>query len=93
MVVKSNYLKGHDNFRLKLALSLITLKPVRIAEIRSRNTDPGVDEAEICCLKLIDEISNGTVSKINDTGNYCVPHPFIHPWYTKVQWSPSVQEP
>ncbi|CAL8100247.1 unnamed protein product [Calicophoron daubneyi] len=65
---KFQHFRGAENFRVKVALSLISLKPIRITHIRNKSLDPGVNEAEISVLKLIDEITNGTVSKINDTG-------------------------
>ncbi|KER27748.1 hypothetical protein T265_05239 [Opisthorchis viverrini] len=59
---------GPGNFRVKLALSLITLRPISITQIRNKSLNPGVDAAEVSLLKLIDEVSNGTEIKISDTG-------------------------
>ncbi|KAA0192956.1 RNA 3'-terminal phosphate cyclase [Fasciolopsis buskii] len=66
--MKYHCLKNADNFRVKLALSLISQKGIEIVEIRHRSMQPGVTNAEVSLLRLIDEISNGTMIKINDTG-------------------------
>ncbi|VDP96378.1 unnamed protein product [Echinostoma caproni] len=44
------------------------MKSIEIVDIRHRSMQPGVTNAEVSLLQLIDEISNGTVAKINDTG-------------------------
>ncbi|TPP62736.1 putative RNA 3'-terminal phosphate cyclase protein [Fasciola gigantica] len=61
-------LNNADNLRVKLALSLISTKGIEVVEIRHRSMQPGVTNTEVSLLGLIDEISNGTVTKINDTG-------------------------
>ncbi|VEL15970.1 unnamed protein product [Protopolystoma xenopodis] len=53
---------------MRIALSLLSSHPVRIINIRSKSTNPGVDDAELSLFKLLDEITNGTIVKINDTG-------------------------
>lgn len=59
---------GNGNFRMKIALSLITAKSITIKNIRHKSANPGLDAAEVALLKLVDEVSNGTISRINDTG-------------------------
>ncbi|CAH8869099.1 unnamed protein product [Trichobilharzia szidati] len=67
-MVSSVLAEGHGNFRVKLALSLISCKKLILKCIRHKSANPGVDDAEVCLLKLVDEISNGSIIKINDTG-------------------------
>ena len=62
------YDDGSLGFRQKVVLSAITNQPIRIKNIRSRSKSPGVTSAEVDLLKLINEISNGAIIKINDTG-------------------------
>ncbi|KAF7258349.1 hypothetical protein EG68_04357 [Paragonimus skrjabini miyazakii] len=69
--------RGPGNFRVKLALSLLSTKCVRITHIRNKSEKPGVDDSEVSLLKLIDEISNGTVITINDTGTIVTCKPGI----------------
>ncbi|KAK4475643.1 hypothetical protein MN116_000913 [Schistosoma mekongi] len=67
-MVSSLVLEGHGNFRVKIALSLVSRKRLVIKHIRHKDNRPGVDDAEVCLLKLVDKLSNGTVININDTG-------------------------
>lgn len=70
-------LDGAGNFRVKLALSLITLKNIVIKHIRHKDVHPGINDSEISLLNLINEISNGTVAKINDTGKFLLGRNFV----------------
>ncbi|CAH8614447.1 unnamed protein product [Heterobilharzia americana] len=74
-MVSSVVLEGHGNFRVKVALCLITCKRLVLKRIRHKSNSPGVDDAEVCLLKLVDEITNGTVTKINDTGTVVSVYP------------------
>lgn len=62
------YEDGSIAFRQKVLLSVVSNRPIRIRNIRSRSRNPGVTSAEVDFLKLINEISNGTIVKVNDTG-------------------------
>ena len=62
------YDDGSVGFRQKIVLSAISNQPIRIKNIRSRSKNPGVTAAEVDLLKLINEISNGAIIKVNDTG-------------------------
>lgn len=58
-----------ENFRYRLALSILSGKPIRISKIRIKNiTNPGLEEYEANLLKLIDLITNGTQIEINPSG-------------------------
>ncbi|CAH0380906.1 unnamed protein product [Bemisia tabaci] len=68
--VKSNLLefKGSNFFRQRLILSVLSAKPIRITDIRSKSDEPGLAEFEINLLRLIDKLTNGTVLEVNETG-------------------------
>jgi len=59
---------GPQNFRHRIALSLLSLKPLTIKSIRSDDLDPGLKEHETSFLNLIDQMTNGTKIDINDSG-------------------------
>ncbi|VUZ40049.1 unnamed protein product [Hymenolepis diminuta] len=62
------YEDGAVAFRQKVVLSVLTNRPIRIKNIRSKSKDPGITSAEVDILKIIHEISNGAIVRINDTG-------------------------
>ncbi|KAH9282245.1 RNA 3'-terminal phosphate cyclase-like protein [Echinococcus granulosus] len=62
------YEDGPVGFRQKILLSVISNRPIRIKNIRSKSKNPGVTSAEVDYLKLINELSNGAIVKVNDTG-------------------------
>lgn len=57
-----------DFFRFKLAFSLLTSTPIEIINIHSSQYNIGLQPYEICFLKLLSNISNGSFFKINETG-------------------------
>jgi len=61
-------LKGSNNFRLKIAFSLLLQKPIELSNIRPKNINPGLTEYEISFLKLVEQITNGTRIEISKTG-------------------------
>lgn len=77
MVAKKELLQfeGVGNFRQVLILSLLSGHPIVIEEIRTLEDDPGLQDAEISLLKLIDELTNGTRTKLNETGTRLLFHP------------------
>ncbi|KAL5965392.1 RNA 3'-terminal phosphate cyclase-like protein [Taenia solium] len=62
------YDDGSVAFRQKVLLSVVSNRPVHIRNVRSRSRNPGVTSAEVDFLKLINEISNGAIVEVNDTG-------------------------
>nr|CDS28000.1 RNA 3' terminal phosphate cyclase protein [Hymenolepis microstoma] len=62
------YEDGAVGFRQKIVLSVLTYKPIRIKNIRNKSKNPGVTSEEVDLLKLVNEISNGAIVRINDTG-------------------------
>lgn len=61
-------LEGSNYFRLKIAYSLLLNRPIEITNIRDTSVTPGLTQYEISFLKLISEITNGTIININRTG-------------------------
>ncbi|VDN09297.1 unnamed protein product [Dibothriocephalus latus] len=59
---------GPSCFRLKIVMSMLSNRPIRIRNIRNKSKSPGVTDYEVNFLKLINLLSNGTVVNINDTG-------------------------
>lgn len=59
---------GSNCFRQRLALSTLTLQPIIISEIRSNEEEPGLTEAEISLLKLIEKVTNGSTVEVDETG-------------------------
>ena len=61
--------------RIKLVLSLLSGKPIKIKDIRRYEEEPGLKDYEINLLKLLDIVTNGTRTTINETGTslYFVP--------------------
>jgi RNA 3'-terminal phosphate cyclase-like protein len=60
---------GAVQFRQRLAVSLLSHRPVLIRNIRSDDLEaPGLREHEASFLRLLDRLTNGTVVEINATG-------------------------
>ena len=73
----SKYLtfKGDSEFRQLLILSLLSGKPLVVEDIRHLDDDLGLTDYEVSLLKLIDELTNGTRTKLNETGTRLVLNP------------------
>ncbi|KAL6551533.1 hypothetical protein OROGR_007687 [Orobanche gracilis] len=61
-------LKGSQNLRLRLLLSTLSCTPILIEDIRTDSTWPGLRPHEVSYLRLLEEVSDGCVVEINDTG-------------------------
>ncbi|PAA91740.1 hypothetical protein BOX15_Mlig028594g1, partial [Macrostomum lignano] len=68
---------GCSEFRSRIALSILTGKPVKISSIRAKLENPGVREFEISYLRLIEQITNGTMVRISETGTVVLVRPGI----------------
>lgn len=64
-----------ESLRTKLILSLLSGKPIKLKNIRQDEDEPGLTDYEVNLLKLLDMITNGTRTDINETGTslYFVP--------------------
>jgi RNA 3'-terminal phosphate cyclase-like protein len=61
-------LEGSNYFRIKIAYSLLLSRPIEISNIRTNSINPGLNEAEISFLQLIEQITNGSLVEISKTG-------------------------
>ncbi|CAB9524550.1 Probable RNA 3'-terminal phosphate cyclase-like protein [Seminavis robusta] len=60
---------GAVQFRQRLAVSLLSTKPILIRNIRANDLEsPGLREYEASFLRLLDAMTNGTKIEINSTG-------------------------
>ena len=64
------HFSGHQYFRHRLILSVLSGRPLRIEKIRSNDKNPGLRDFEISLLRLVEKITNGTVIEISVTGVY-----------------------
>jgi len=60
--------EGSFLFRFNIIFSIISGKKITISKIRQRSDNPGVTEAEVSFLRLIELITNGSNFVINNTG-------------------------
>jgi hypothetical protein len=64
--------------------SVLSGKSIKIIKIRELDEDPGVTDYEVSFLKLLDQLTNGTQVKVNDTGTCWV---CIHVVWCEVRWT------
>lgn len=60
--------RGSNFLKQRLVLSTLSGKPVRIVDIRSSDSDPGLRGYEISLIRLLDKLTNGTKIEINESG-------------------------
>lgn len=70
-------LEGHRNFRLRLVLSTLSGKPIKIVRIRSDDMNPGLRDHEVSFLRLLESVTNGTHIEISYTGTTVIYKPGI----------------
>jgi len=59
---------GSNFLRQRLVLATLTSRSVRISNIRTRDDDPGLQEAEAGFVRLLDKMTNGSKIEVNETG-------------------------
>lgn len=69
--------EGHRNFRLRLVLSTLAGKPIRIIKIRPSSLNPGLCDHEVSFLRLLEAITNGSHIEISYTGTTVIYKPGI----------------
>ncbi|KAG0664855.1 rRNA-processing endoribonuclease [Maudiozyma exigua] len=76
---KSPYVtfQGSQNFRLRVVLSTLSGKPIKIEKIRSADLNPGLKDYEISFLRLIESVTNGSQIEISYTGTTVIYRPGI----------------
>ena len=60
--------QGANYLRQRLVLATLTATPVRITNIRAKEDDPGLQEAEGGFIRLLDKLTNGSKVEVSDTG-------------------------
>jgi len=70
MVSKNRWkeFSGCNYLRQRLVLATLTSTSIKIKNIRSREDDPGIQEAEAGFIRLIDKLTNGSKVEVNETG-------------------------
>ncbi|KAF8743635.1 hypothetical protein AX14_001693 [Amanita brunnescens Koide BX004] len=68
---------GHQHFRSRIVLSILSGKHVKIEKIRPEDKNPGLRDYEISLLRLLESITNGTVIEISVTGTAILLKPGI----------------
>eukprot|EP00439_Symbiodinium_sp_Y106_P075516 s601_g15.t1 len=59
---------GSSFLRQRLALSVVSGKPIVIADIRAKDEEPGLRDYEASFLRLLDKICDGSDISIDETG-------------------------
>ena len=62
------FIFNYQNFREKIALSLIYKKKIRIDQIRNHENIPGIKNYEVDILCLAEKMITGSIIKINENG-------------------------
>ncbi|KAF8201525.1 RNA 3'-terminal phosphate cyclase/enolpyruvate transferase [Pholiota molesta] len=71
------HFSGHQHFRNRLVLSILSGRHVRIDKIRSEDKNPGLRDYEISLLRLLEKVTNGTIIEISVTGTAILLKPGI----------------
>ncbi|XP_067839527.1 RNA 3'-terminal phosphate cyclase-like protein isoform X1 [Heptranchias perlo] len=61
--------EGSRSLRMRLVLSALSGRAVRITAIRSQELNPGLRDFEASFIRLMDKVTNGSRIEINETGN------------------------
>lgn len=75
MVLK--VLESHQNFRVRLILATLTRTPLKIERIRSNDVNPGLRDYEVSFLRLLEQITDGSIIEISYTGTTVIFRPGI----------------
>lgn len=69
--------QGPENFRLRIILSTLSGKAIKIEKIRSNDLNPGLKDHEVSFLRLIESVTNGCSIEISYTGTTVIYRPGI----------------
>ena len=70
--------EGSNLLRLRLVLATLSGRAIRIRKIRTKEDNPGLNEAEASLIRLFDKISNGSKFEVSETGTTLYYQPGIH---------------
>ena len=60
--------EGCNFMRLRMVLSTLSGRTLRVSNIRAKDTSPGLKEFEANLIRLFDKITNGSTINVNETG-------------------------
>lgn len=60
--------EGSNLLRLRLVLATLSGRAIRIRKTRTKEDNPGLNEAEASLIRLFDKISNGSKFEVSETG-------------------------
>ena len=66
---------GHRHLTTRLLLATLTGRPIRISQIRSTSTNPGLTRHETNFIRLLDAVTNGAQIQFSMTGTTLVYRP------------------
>ncbi|CAB3405170.1 unnamed protein product [Caenorhabditis bovis] len=67
--------EGCNFFRIRLAYSILTGRPIRISNIRKDDDAPGIRDFEAKLIALMEKVTNGTKVEISRTGTQVIFRP------------------
>ena len=70
--------EGSNFLRARLVLATLSGRAIRIRKIRTREDNPGLNEAEASLIRLFDKISNGCKFEVSETGTTLSYQPGIY---------------
>ena len=70
--------EGSNILRARLVLATLSGRAIRIRKIRTREENPGLNEAEASLIRLFDKISNGSKFEVSETGTTLYYQPGIY---------------
>ncbi|XP_059139892.1 RNA 3'-terminal phosphate cyclase-like protein, partial [Physella acuta] len=74
-IMSSLQFEGCNFFRMRLLLSTLSGKSIKISNIRTEQDDPGLKDFEISFIRLLDKVTNGSKTVINETGTQIIYRP------------------
>ncbi|KAH9515416.1 rRNA-processing endoribonuclease [Bulinus truncatus] len=73
--MSSLHFEGCNFFRMRLILSTLSGKSVKISNIRAEDDDPGLKDFEVNFIRLLDKVTNGSKTVISETGSNLIYRP------------------
>ena len=75
--------EGSNFLRARLVLSTLSGRAIRIRKIRTKEENPGLNEAEASLIRLFDKISNGSKFEVSETGTTLYYQPGIIQYFCR----------
>ena len=74
-MIKPIEFEGHSFFNARVLVAVLSEKAIRISNIRTDDNNPGLRDFEVCLLRLVEAVTNGTRIEISYTGTSVLLHP------------------